>query len=56
MIMARDYVSPEYTHDFTITNTTPSLAQTTNQGGEITPFLEFVENYQTLDGKLKIKG
>ena len=53
MIMARDYVPPKYTHDFSITNTTPSLAQTTNQGGEITPFLEFVENYQTLDGKIE---
>ena len=29
------------------------MAQTTNQGGEITPFLEFVENYQTLDGKIE---
>lgn len=50
MILARDYIAPDYSHYFTIYNTTPSLAQTTNQGAEITPFLEFVESYENLDG------
>lgn len=53
VLFARDYMAPDYSHSFTIYNTTPSLAQTTNQGGEITPFLEFVQSYEMLDGSHK---
>ncbi len=50
VIFARDYVAPDYVHDFTIKNTTPQLALTENQGAEITPYLEMVEEYEYLDG------
>ncbi|MCG8309789.1 MAG: RagB/SusD family nutrient uptake outer membrane protein [Cytophagales bacterium] len=50
MILARDFLTSLYTHDFTIKNSTPSLAETENQGAEITPYLEMVEAYQYLDG------
>lgn len=50
MIMARDFSSPDLVHNFTIRNATPSLAQTENNGANITPYLEMVEEYEKLDG------
>ncbi|MCL3779722.1 RagB/SusD family nutrient uptake outer membrane protein [Prolixibacteraceae bacterium JC049] len=50
MIMARDFSAPDLVHNFTLRNTTPSLAKTENNGANITPYLEMVEEYEMLDG------
>ena len=50
MIFAKDYLEPDIIHGFTYRNATPSMAETENNGSNITPYLELVEAYQNLDG------
>ena len=50
IILARDFLTGFYFHDFTIRNLTPSSADAAFAGAEVTPYLEMVDAYEYLDG------